>query len=88
MGRTSADNLIPDFEEENVPEQIDKILQTQNREQLLSLVRYQVSKAFIYGIQSDQHSHGYLRAHGLPEDEVGYLKSKQLLLDEYPPEEW
>jgi hypothetical protein len=64
MGKSTADNLIPDFKHENVAEQIDEILKTQNREQLLSLVRDQVSKAFIYGIQSDQHSKGYLRAHG------------------------
>jgi translation initiation factor 6 (eIF-6) len=78
MPSHTADNLIPDFEPENVQEQIDEILKTQNREQLLTLVRDQITKAFIYGIQSDQHSKGYLRAHGLPEDEIGYLKQKRL----------
>jgi hypothetical protein len=78
MDRPTAHNLIPDFQRENVEEQIDELLKTQNRELLLSLLRDQIEKAFNYAVQSNQHMPGYLKFKKLPQNAEEYLKLKGL----------
>lgn len=78
ISQSTANNLIPDFQRENVEEQINEILKTQNRELLLSLLRDQIEKAFNYAVQSNQHMPGYLKFKKLPQNAEEYLKSKGL----------